>query len=355
MRKEYSYILLLVLLLLPSGCNKQNYEAGPKEAIVNIRTSIESTSPATKYHISGTTVNSYGIFVCEHNTTDTPHKSNSWNILAQYNSTAGEWQYYYVANLITGALSSSPTQNLTITERPDGHSADLYAYLPYRQDAFNKSPTRIPYSLPCSDVTWYDRDIQDLLYAVQNGSGNKDLDPTSGDPLEAVFTFRHAFALLVFNFSSLYSGSSHNIFRATISKNPDYTGVSIARLYASGTFNAITGTFNDDDAVNVQSFFSQAADWRTDITSPGVESPLYMMIVPTEFNDGELQVTFMLDGINTRPFIIRNVDVQHFDGTAGFQAGYVYNFHYTIENYVRFDGVTVSDDWAVVNLGSSDI
>ena len=354
MRKAALYILLFPSLLLICGCNKEPDAAFPKEKVVNIRTSVESGSSATKGHITGTSLSNYGIFVCLNGTTDTPHKANSWNLSASYNSTEAKWKYYYVSNLTTGALGGG-VDSFTLTEREDGLTADLYAYAPYRQDAFNNDPTRIPYSLDLKNgVLYYDRDIRDLLYATQNGTSNMNLDPSSTDPLEAEFTFRHAFALLVFNFRLLHSGNTCRIVRATISKNPDYTGEPKANLYISGTFNAITGTFNDD-AVPVQSFYSHSADYHTNVSSTSSEVPLYMMIVPTEFNDNELTITFDLNGQDSRSLPLMNADVRHSDNTAGFKSGYVYNFHYTIDNYVRFDGITVNENWPEVDLGSTEI
>lgn len=339
------------------SCAKETVRPGT-EVPVQIHTAISTYQSDTKAHISGDSFpngGTYGIFVCLEGSTTVAHKSNSWNIKAQYSNSPAGWTYYYVGNLNNGTPSASGNDNITLTARPNGELADLYAYAPYLQGAFSYNPTRIPFSFKDDNGSfqYYERNYE-VMYAVENLTGsNRNLDPSSDYPLSATFTFRHAFALLVFNFRLLYDGSVHGITTAELSFNPDYSGPSRAKLYSRGTFNALTGTVNDDDATSVQTFRSQMLGGINLNTTVGQQ--FYMMIAPTEFYDDELMLKFNMDLQYAWPYILQNADVQHGDGTSAFKAGYVYNFNFTIDNYVHLDGITVSDTWPEASLGSSEI
>jgi len=368
-------------LLLPA-CKKEPVSMFGTETPVYIDAEIME-SVATKAPFFGTSFpeydennhnGSYGIFVCQHGTTDkaNAHKSNSWNIQAKYEDSA--WTYYYVSKLSTGVSANYGLDHITLTERSGGETADLYAYAPYAQSAYTSAgPTAIPYSIKDWPQTQYD-----LMYAVENTtSANTELDPADTSPLSAHFTFKHAYALLRFRFKLAYdsstgaygSGSSYKLDKITITRNdPDSNGEIKAKLYKSGTFDATTGTFNDD-GVEVDSFeivgyetYPNSAWWE--IESASIGGIAYLWMVPTEVDDDELVFTFDI-GKTLQPFYLkrsyltRYTDDTHTTPVAGtegkFLGGYMYTFTFTLDNYVYFDGFSVSEGWSSEILGSQEI
>ncbi len=364
--KRITQLLLLLPLLWAAGCQKeaprQENEGTEKrdEAVVKIHASLANPANATKAIIHGTDIPdgfTYGIFVCKAGTTDTPHKANSWNVSASFTAgTEGEegrWSYQYI-NPATNILAPTQYDNITITAPLVGApEADLYAYAPYITKADGNNPQKNiafdPTAIPFA-ISQEIRKQDDLMYAEENATDvNKGLNPLSesNEPLKANFTFKHALALLAFefeikNYSSSYS-SSYRLKSITVKKkNPEAN--TTAQIYRSGTFNAITGNINYDDCTSVDAL-------TVSQLTPGGESPIinpnklpaadhiaYMALVPTELEDDELEVLFVFnetDRITAKPFVIKKQYVKHGDGeTYGFQGGYKYTFRFTMDNYL---------------------
>lgn len=338
----------------------------PNEAVVHIKASISpemtvSTKAAFAHN------SNYGIFVCQNGSTSLAHKSNSWNILAKYldpyySGASGGWWYYYVANLSSGAVAKTGYENITLTAREDGRTADLYAYAPYKEAAYRTDPTAIQYK-----ITRYDSSGQDdLMYAQENldPSSNKGLDPTSGADLNASFTFKHALALLKFKFrlmndasTSPYGSSSNVVINyCDITLNdPDSDGVTTAKLIESGTFNAVTGVFNNDgQEVSIMRIYYGSQDGHQ-VSSTTYTDGAKILLVPTEVADDELVFSFTANGQIIQPFYLKREYLQHSDGvTYGLQSGCVYTFFFTLDNYVYFDGFSVGS-WDSDVLGSEEI
>ena len=295
----------------------------------------------------------YGIFVCKEGTTDkeNSHKDNSWNLRASYLNNS--WSYYYLDNLNTGALTSIGYTNITITARDDGKMADLYAYAPYISDAFKFGPTAIPFSLSDNDVNLFD-----LMYAEENRdqTKNKDLDPLSEeiDTLEATFTFHHAMAMLEFEFnvkhynpSSLSTNSSKYKLDTIKIQKKDPTANTTAKLFKKGFFNAKTGLFNEAQCTPVDAISLACVSTEISPRSTAPEKPTIarMTIVPTQVEDDELQLVFILNGMESRPVDLKKEDLKERDGNYGFIGGYKYTFHFTLDNYLYLNGITISDEW----------
>ena len=315
---------------------------------------------------------SYGIFVCKNRTTDraNAHKTNSYNLQAKFDGT--QWTYYYVGDLSTGRVSESGNDHITLTKRNDNETADLYAYSPYIPNAYSSGPTAIPYSMLYAH---YQNLYQyDLMYAVQNSDtyfgtpgSNANFDPESEDPLLANFTFRHAFSLLAFKFklgndasSGAYgTGTVYNLTNITVALKD---GATTAKLYSAGTFNAITGEFVDNNDVSSISI----PQYDRTISSASSYSTFYIMLVPTDVADNELIFTFTVNGKTLQPFsllashLIRYTDGTHttpVEGTEGrMEAGYIYTFYFTLDNYLYLDDFTVGEWTTPVNpLGEQEI
>ena len=369
-----------------ASCHKDPV-SGPSEAVVHINASLVGAEAVTRLPIDGTSFpdyyegynrdngnGSYGIFVCQHGTTDKAHahKSNSYNLMARFSS--GNWSYLYVSNLSTGAVATTGTNNLTITQRDGNITADLYAYAPYIQNAYSAGPTAIPYSI--ANVSYRQAD---LMYAVENLStyeddteyqdGNENLNPLS-PTLNASFHFKHAFALLAFNFKLMNdastgaygTGTSYSLSNITVTLNGETT---TAKLYRSGTFNAITGTFNTGGE-DVTSLSVNLSNVIPIISSASSDVTTYLMLVPTDVADNELVFTFTVNGQTLRPFYLKASHLTRYEddthttpvpGTEGkLVGGYKYTFNFTLDNYLFLDGFSVGE-WTtpVSPLGEQEI
>lgn len=353
---------------------------GPRETVVNIDASLVEADLATKMPITGTSfpdyylgsnaysgMGTYGIFVCKHGTTDraNAHKTNSYNLRALY--TSGRWYYFYVSSLSDGQVSSVGTNNLTLTPRDNSEeTADLYAYAPYIYGAYSAGPTAIPYSIARAS-----RDQIDLMYAEENKAtfddetddqdGNENLNPLSETPLNATFIFKHAFSLLAFRFKlrndasvegALGTGTNYDMTDITVTLNPHPTNPK-AKLYRSGTFNAITGSFNNGGAeatsLSIATFESGSYDHFI-ISSASSYATAYIMLVPTDVSDNELVFTFTVNGHTLQPFYLQASQLTRYEnntpvpGSAGkLEGGYKYTFNFTLDNYLYFDGFSVGE------------
>ena len=388
--KRILNIFTLVSLLAAISCTKQ--PEGRTEAVetpVHIEAGLLSNETATKAPILTTTfpdaanqytkadAASYGIFVCKNGTLDTPHKANSWNLKAEHypdgDPSTPDWRYTYVGNVSTGELAEGYYDNISITERLDDHAtADLYAYAPYLAGAYARTPEAIPFNMAVGMSSQ-----QDLMYAVENQAthndltpaqdGNEGLDPTE-PVLNATFTFRHAYALLAFKFKLRTEGSIYNLQYITVNlRDPDSDGITSAKIYKSGTFNAVTGTFNAgcQEVSSYQVSYPTIGDYQTagigatDVTSATTEATAYLMMVPTQPEDDELvfYFTFQEYGqLTLQPFYLKKSQLLHSDGvTYGFQSGYRYTFHFTLDNYLYLDGIDIEDGWGSDTLGPFEI
>lgn len=354
--------LIMSILTLLAACTREPAAPCGGEATVHIVTSLASMPAATKNPVTGTAFPNnwaYGLFVCEQGSTSTAHKSNSRNIKSLYSD--GRWRYYYVGNLGTGAVAPTAYEDFTLTVREDGAAADLYAYAPYTQSAFSSGPAAIPYTL-ASRIT----DQADLMYAVENldPAANVGLDPGAGCELSAAFTFRHVFALLEFRFklvkdaaSGAYgTGSSYSVTDIGVTLNdPDGDGITTARLYTSGSFNALTGSFNPG-ATERTSLQVNYSPYYPTVSSATSAATAHLLLVPTEVDDDELVFTFTVNGQTLQPFSLKKSYLLHEDGvTYGFRSGFKYTFHFTLDNYICFDGFSVSSDWSGLDLGTEEI
>jgi len=333
---------IAAVLWILASCTKGFAPAAGREAVVHVHAVISSRDEASKGPVYGTSFGdreTYGIFVSRSGSTTDAHKANSWNIKAVYSSGSAAWTYYYVDETATGKVSAAGYGNVTVTERPDAETADLYAYAPYSQAAYLSGPEAIPYDVSAQT---------DLMYAVENtSSANQGLDPDSPEELEASFTFRHAYALLAFKFDLAHDAPA--LFNGVTVSLAE--GAGTARLYRSGTFNATTGTFNDD-GVEVSSLdINSSFGFRKQN-----EAYAGILLRPTDVADGELVFRIRINGQPTQPFVLKRSYLLHDDGvTYGFQPGYRYTFHFTIDNYVCFDGFSISEGWDDAVLGEEEI
>lgn len=345
-------ILLAAAVGLASGCTREPLAPGDG-AVVQVHAAIDANAESTKAPISGTAFTdktSYGIFVCEHGSTTVAHKANSWNLRAYYTD-ADSWRFSYVGTLSSGALSSSSFADLVLMANEEETTADLYAYAPWTQNAYAKTPAAIPFSVAGQE---------DLMYAQQNlANENAGLDPAASAPLHAAFSFKHAYALLCFRFKlkNQGNGTAYLLSNIKVTKDP---GATTAHLYTSGSFNALTGTFNLDECVDGSTFNVNynTQSWNYTYISSATDYTMFsLMLVPTAVADDELTFTFTVNDKVLQPFVLKADQVLHGDGvTAGFQPGYRYVFNFTLDNFLYFDGFNV-ESWSATDetLGEMEI
>ena len=340
MTKRNLYLIFGVILAV-SACSKPAREAHT-ESVVEITTAVAG-EPAAKGPLS-TYIESYGIFACLHE--DAPAAFEPFKV-GTYNVYAKEGSFSYVSDPADGTLDAKSSGKFVLTARADvNESADLYAYAPWTQDAYLTGPAQIPFTTGT-----------DLMYAVQNLPGyvpgadpdkkNTELNPAlDTPPLKATFYFKHAMARLVFKFKLKNEPSTYVIKHITAHDNNPAGGS--AKLYASGTFDAVTGTFNPEDLVEAAENVKTVNPTYGTVSSATSETTISMLIVPTPVSvDDELSFIFTLvNGETFLPFVLKKEHVKHSDDSYGFQAGYTYTFHFTLDNYVYFNGLTIDESWS---------
>lgn len=352
MNRSFWHILPVTVALLVAvpACTKQ--PTGEQVAVVDIRVAVDGAPAYTKGVVTGMDfptwngqpndpTGTFGIFSCVHE--DVPseyaaHKAATYN--ARGYKAGSSLRYHYVATSDSGTLEGEYSNRFILTQRKDDKTADLYAYAPWTADAWESGPTAIPFE---TARQW------DWMYAIENDRPyltpidaqdreNSDLDPTGAD-LKAAFYFRHAMARLDFRFHLQNAPTVYDISLMSITRSDG------AHLYASGTFNAITGAL--ENLVETDSLSPAVASVR--INSTG-EFVIRVLLVPETFGSAEkLTFLFQANGANgqlLQPFVLTRDRVAHGDGvTYGLQAGYTYNYHFTLDNYVFFDGFSVDTDW----------
>jgi hypothetical protein len=349
--KNIWYILpVAVLLVAAPACTKQ--PAGEQGAVVDVRLAVDG-APGTKGVITGTDfpnwngredypTGTFGIFSCVHE--DVPseyaaHKPSTYNMRGY--KAVSTLRYNYVATTGSGALEGEYSSCFFLAQRQDNKTADLYAYAPWTADAWTSGPTAIPFQ---TVKQW------DWMYAVENerpyltpidanDQENSDLDP-AGTDLKASFYFRHAMAQVRFEFRLLNTPTDYLVRLESVTRS------SGAPLYSAGTFNAITGAL--ENLEETDSLAPDIAEWVRS-TSP---TALSVLLVPGEIGPTDkLTFTFTANGQSLQPFVLTRDRVAHGDDVNfGLKAGYTYTYHFTMDNYVFFDGFTVSTDWTTGTL-----
>lgn len=350
MTKHSLYLLLFPLLAL-SACSKPAGETH-RESVVEITTAVEGAA-ATKGPLVDHT-ESYGIFACLHEDEPAafePFKPSTYNVYARNGS------FNYVADLVGGALDANASGRFVLTSRGDvNESADLYAYAPWTQEAYRNGPTRVPFTAG-ADVMYAVQNLPDYVPGPAPDKNNAGLNPAlDTPPLKATFYFRHMMARLVFKFTLKNEPTLYDLTRITVRDNDPAGGT--ATLYASGTFNAVTGTFNPD-LVETAENERVVTEHYSEIVSETTPMTVSMLIVPTPVSvDDELSFIFELAGGESfLPFVLKKEHVRHSDDSYGFRAGYTYTFNFTVDNYVYFNGFTIDETWspADTDLSPEDI
>ena len=328
---------VILLLAVPVSCVKENAQEGRGARLVpEVAISGSHIVSGTRAAYSGTTFTkdkTLGLSICVHEegmpAVFEPFLTGYGNIKATSTDDTGDsWTFY--SNAIGVSLSE-----LYLTSRQDRTRADIYAYAPYMDGV--------------SDITAIPVDFsqnQDVMYAVQNGVSNRDIDPEVNAEIPVPLTFRHLLCRLRFGFKLEYAGSNHLMDYITIKK----TGAGTTPLYSQGTFNALTGSISagQADSVRVKFKGTNTSDHEHYglFSNAGGYTYFDFLLYPTDFAaDGDLTVIFTIDDFR-HEYVIRREDIKHSDGvTYGFQPGCSYDFQFQLDNYVHLKGITIQSSW----------
>lgn len=227
--------------------------------------------------------------------------------------------------------------NLYIARNKDNSTADLYAYAPFVQNV--KSPDSIMYDITASNL--------DVMWATQNADPaiNKNLIPgANGGQTQIDLNFKHVFALIRVGVKLHHSGSTVSLNRISLC-HADNANI-VTPIYNKVDFNALNGTFNEkfegDSLYRFGSNISSSTDYAY----------YEFVVVPEELGEN-WRLKFHVNDIEYGYCDITPDMVEHADGTQGFKAGCSYTFNIILDNYVRFDSVTIDDTW-VTNARFTD-
>jgi hypothetical protein len=340
-------ICLFLCTAFAAACSTDNPVPGERPAMLTeIRINPDIEVPAvTRARVTGTGFpnyyanpvdvrGSYGLFICRHEY-GAPMEflvsmAGSSNMRAMAEVTGApastSWSYSYSTRLDNSFG--------TVYINDEVYTADFYAYAPWIGNVVR--PDNIAYSFT---------NQYDLMYATQNGTSNRDI-PSDGTTQPVNFTFRHALACLRFELKTKYSGDNNvNLYYARLRKTAQ-AGTN-TNLYSTGTFNAMNGSVSNLTGVT---------ELTHDFTDIGLNSSTYTafetLVVPSQdIDDGGMEVQFYTNGnitAETMKFTIARDHTKYNDGTNdcyGFRSGKVYTFRITLDNYLKLDGVTVTEDW----------
>lgn len=373
MKAKY-LILLSVICAGMTACTREPAPKGPETGLVLHFDPTVPPSPGTRQTVFGDASgkmpnrSSYGLFICE---SGNPYQEylSGYNNIRAYRDGSGKWGYTY------GIYSGFPTL-LLLPQDKDGdgikdHDADIFAYAPWQETV--TTPESVPFSVESA---------VDVMYAAENGSAttNKGIDPaadgriTSGADgfrhLDVPLTFTHALSLLVFDFTLRNDEYNHPM--GNSQANPyvlDYIRVIRKEgghpLYVSGTMDAMAG--------GTLAGLVPAAENRMTLTgktlrqhyedkerseaslrvypAPNQLEPAraYILQVPSQagetYADGDYTFEFGFSGQDfpvTFTLLESHLKQAGEASFQGFQPGYKYTFHLKIDNYVHFEGLTIS-------------
>lgn len=222
----------------------------------------------------------------------------------------------------------------------------VVAYAPWVYDV--GSITSVPFTLGGPSQS-----MVDLMWARQNhhdksrysdAGANYKIIP-DGTAKHVKLTFHHALSLLRIGFRCKYAGTVMTLTSVSVRKN---TGA-VTPLYIDGSMNAMDGTLSYGDQVSLLSYDYTDAEpsYVFYSTSDYVEVP--MLMAPVEYlADGDYVLEFRFNGVDITsddPEYVLQYPIKVSDVAGGFEPGKIYEFKFTIDNYIQFDGVRISDQW----------
>ena len=351
-------IIYIVSLMMVVACVKHGAENSP-ESRLDIEADI-ARSADSKAIIEGNvfkTGNTMGIFVYHSETenvqTPSPmfhfelYGSRYKNIRASYNESTPSKPWRFNFESASTMFDDIYLIRPTVAAYETGLS--VVAYAPWIANV--QSITEVPFYLG-----GHSEDMVDLMWARQN-THDSSVNPTDagknykiipdGNAQPVKLTFQHALSLLKIGFRCKYEGSVITVSSIKLKKKDDGT----TPLVISGKFNAMTGTVSE----SATSFYlSYDYTGEAYVFQYSEDDYLYvpMLIFPQEYKaDGDYILEFQFNGHD----LAAEYEIRLSDVAGGFRAGNVYTFNFTLDNYIQFDGVQVSDEWIESDLNNKEL
>lgn len=335
--------VLFILFVLLSACAKDDMSS---EIVLNV--DVEQAVPDSKAIITGTAFpnsSTIGLYVFYAEAEDphtqlNPYGDRYMNIRAGYSN--GSWEYRF-----DNTSSTNTFKNIYLIDSKTDDSRlgfTIYSYAPWVSGA--DDITEIPFVLGGNSKT-----VTDLMWASQNGTSVNARILPNGAPKTVNLSFRHALAMLRFGFRCRYENTQLRATSVTIRKrtlNADGTqAAAVTPLYASGTFNGVNGSFSSLQEVDSQGLTVSYTDDNITVNNSGY-TYLPMLIVPSScsggYADGDYEVVFKFNDHQldfVYPISAPSGSVLDLE----FEAGYTYTFNFMIDNHIRFENISISDQW----------
>ena len=348
-------VLYIVLMFLAISCVKSGKYDSP-ESRLEINAEIEQTA-LSKAILEGTrfkSENTFGIFVYHSETatatSPTPMSNFSLygdryrNIRAVYDDKYLRWKF----NFENATTSFDDIYLLKPTVAVFETGLSVVAYAPHIANV--QSITEIPFTLGGKS-----EETKDLMWARQNtyDSSVNPIDPgknykiiPDGNVKPVDFTFQHALSLLRIGFRCKNNGSLITLTSITLKKKDGGN----TSLPVSGKFNAMTGGVENVALANSLTYDYTDKAYAFQSTTDYVYAP--MLICPQDYlADGDYLLEFELNGQKLQS----SYEIKLSDVAGGFKAGEVYTFNFTVDNYVQFDGVSVSTEWVELDKNKAEL
>lgn len=353
--------LFAALLFAGPACRKQDPSArtpeeGELRSRVVLAASDEASAPV-KSAVTSLKPSSFGIVVVEH------QAAQDASAFAEY--------LPFLSNIATGARgdasdytswnfrydnSSTVFSTLYLISKKDGSNtlvnADVYAYAPHIGGRTPSSITSVPFTLNNqNDVMWAQQNLASFDFS-EKGYNNRNI-VIDGTDRSLRFDFHHVLALVqlemsIKNTAHPYTGGSSGNTRYYLTGFKIHSNGSDF-LPSGGSLNALTGTFTPDDSYTAD-FVWPESRLSHPIPSDGTYSlPFNVLLCPVANEKIDYQFEFELftqeKGYLPHASFHLTGDLL---GGSGLQGGKKYTIKLTFDNYVHFDGVTVTEDWTDV-------
>lgn len=349
-------ILYIFIMTLAVSCVKPGKNHVP-ESRIEVNAEIEQ-SASSKAVLEGTdfkTGNTIGIFVYHSETENvasplemsefSPYGARYKNIRAVlYDDKAQKWRY----NFENANTSFDDIYLMKPTVEMFAEGLAVVAYAPWVENV--SSITEIPFTLggesdEMADLMWARQNTHDKTVNPIDAGENYKIVP-DGNAKPVNFTFQHALSLLRVGFRCGHEGSLMTVTSITLKKKEGGQ----TPLIGAGLFNAMAGRITDGASwTNIVYDYTDKA-YTFQSTSEYMYVPV--LICPQEYKaDEDYILEFTLNGQKLDTvYKIKKDDVN-----GGFKAGEIYTFNFTVDNYIQFDGVSVSTEWVELDANKAEL
>ena len=337
----------MAAIALAVSCVKHDKDNTP-ESRIELVTEIDP-SATSKAIFSGTEFesgNTIGLFVYHSETSD----ANNPATMSKFSLYGERYRNVYAVNTGNSSMpwrfrfedANSYFDDMFLlnpSEIPAGCQDGLavLAYAPYIEDV--QSIKEIPFVLGGAS-----ENMTDLMWALP-GTNYKVVP--NGSQKQVPLVFKHALSMLKIGFKCSNTNSVMKVTGLTIKKKEGGQTM----LVQSGKFDATDGSI--DNPAGVQSL---KYDYTNEQYSFQYSEDQYVyvpvLICPQEYKaDGDYELFFELNGKT----LSSSYKIKVNDVAGGFQPGVIYTFKFTFDNYIQFDGASVSTEWIALDENKREL